>query len=79
MNRKNYQIISLLCIVLAVLAWILNVVFQIASTLWLATFVLGIIGAVFAALGRNYWLLIGNIVMFFSFFILMAIGYYVNS
>lgn len=79
MNKRNYQIVSLLCIVVAVLAWIPNVVFQIASTLWLATFVLGIIGIVFAALGRNYWLMLGNILMFFSFFILMAIGYYMNS
>ncbi|WP_211654926.1 hypothetical protein [Planococcus alpniumensis] len=79
MNKKNYQILSSLCLVVAVIVWIPNVVFKIASTFWLATFVLGIIGTVFAALGRNYLLMIGNIIMFFSFFILMAIGYHMNS
>lgn len=79
MNKRNYKIISLACLIISILVWVPNIVFQVASPLWIITFVLGIIGAVFAALGKNYWLMLGNIIMFFSFFILMAIGYSMNA
>ncbi len=79
MTVKRYRQLSLLCLLLSLFAWIPNIVFQIASPFWLGTFILGIVGAVFAALGRHYFLLIGNIFMFFSFFIFMAIGYYLNA
>ncbi|TXL57863.1 hypothetical protein FHP05_14750 [Cerasibacillus terrae] len=77
--KKKLKIISFICILLSILVWIPNVFFQIASPLWILTFIFSIIGAVLGILAKKYILVIGNIVMFFSFFIIMFVGYYMNS
>ncbi|MDX8047025.1 hypothetical protein SH601_13610 [Gracilibacillus sp. S3-1-1] len=78
-GSKKYKLISILCIVFCVLIWVPNVVFEVASPFWIATFVIATIGIVFAALIKNYLLIIANTIMFFSFFILMGIGNIINA
>lgn len=75
MNTETSKKIALACLALCIIVWIPNIIFQVASPLWMATFILGIVGVAFAALARNYWLVAANLVMTFSFFIFMAIGY----
>ena len=79
MNRSGFGLISLSCFLLSIAVWVPNIVFQVGSPAWLLTFVFGPIGILFGALGRNYLLVAGNVFMGFSFFIFMAIGYWVNS
>lgn len=79
MHNKNYKIISLVCLLICILVWIPNIVFQVASPLYLVTFILAPVGIVFAALIRKYWVIVANTLMFFSFFIFMYVGYFANS
>ncbi|MFJ5766657.1 MULTISPECIES: hypothetical protein [unclassified Lysinibacillus] len=62
-------------IIISLLLWVPNIVFQKASTLWIFTFVLSGIGIVLAVCVKSKILIIGNIITFFSFFILMFLGY----
>ena len=62
-------------IVMSLLLWVPNIVFQKASTLWMFTFVLSGLGIVLSVYTKSKILLIGNIITFFSFFILMFFGY----
>lgn len=62
-------------IIISLLLWVPNVVFQKASTLWLFTFVLSGIGIGLSVYAKSKILIIGNIITFFSFFILMFLGY----
>ncbi|MFJ7647018.1 hypothetical protein ACIQ1H_05690 [Lysinibacillus sp. NPDC097279] len=62
-------------IIISLLLWVPNIVFQKASTLWIFTFVLSGIGIVLAACVKSKILIIGNIITFLSFFILMFLGY----
>ncbi|TYS59561.1 hypothetical protein FZC76_22295 [Sutcliffiella horikoshii] len=70
---------SLVCLISCILLWIPNIIFQIASPLWMLTYIIGPIGMAFSLIGKNYILAFLNLVMTFSFFLFMAIGYYINS
>ncbi|GAA3715166.1 MULTISPECIES: hypothetical protein [Salinicoccus] len=77
--QNKFKVFSLICFVLCIVIWVPNVIFQVPSPFWILTFIIAPFGLVFALLAKNYWLVFGNFVMFFSFFILMALGYYINS
>ncbi|MFJ7666503.1 hypothetical protein ACIQXI_05310 [Lysinibacillus sp. NPDC097195] len=62
-------------IIISLLLWVPNIVFQQASTLWLFTFVLSSIGIGLSVYAKSKILMIGNIITFFSFFIIMFLGY----
>ncbi|WP_409369553.1 hypothetical protein [Lysinibacillus sp. 38-6] len=62
-------------IIISLLLWVPNVVFQKASTLWMFTFVLSGIGVGLSVYAKSKILIIGNIITFFSFFIIMFLGY----
>lgn len=79
MDKKNFKVISLVCLFICIIVWIPNIVFQVASPLFLVTFVIAPIGIVFAALIKRYWLIVANTFMFFSFFIFMFVGHLANS
>lgn len=79
MKNNRFRTLSFVCFTACVLVWLPNVIFQIASPFWLLTFIIAPIGIAFGLLAKNKWLVILNIIMFFSFFILMAIGYILNS
>ena len=76
---KNFRNTSLVCFIISILIWVPNLVFQITSPLLLLIFIVPFIGLAFAVLAKNYWLIIANLIMGFSFFILMAFGYYIGS
>ncbi|MFK3961927.1 hypothetical protein [Pseudalkalibacillus hwajinpoensis] len=77
-KKENFKSISLTCLIVSVLVWVPNVVFQVSSLLWILTFFIAPLGIVFAALIKKNWLIIMNTMMFFSFFILMFLGYFAN-
>jgi len=77
-KEKVFKTLSLGCLIICVLVWIPNLVFQIPSPLWLLTFVFAPFGIGFAALVKQYWLAVANILKFFSFFIFMFLGYLIN-
>lgn len=81
MNMKNnkFKTLSLLCFAACILLWVPNIIFQIATPFWLLTFIVAPFGIAFGSLAKNKWLIILNIIMFFSFFIFMAVGYYISS
>ncbi|MEZ7171747.1 hypothetical protein [Sporosarcina sp. OR05] len=78
-KKKIYKVIALFSFFICILAWIPNIVFQIPSPFWMSTFVVAPVGIVFATLIRKSWLIVANTLMFFSFFILMFVGYVVNA
>lgn len=77
-KRSNFKLVSLTCLIVSLLVWVPNVLFQVSSPIWIATFIIGPIGIVFAALIKKNWLMVANILMFFSFFIFMFLGYIAN-
>ncbi|WLR42355.1 hypothetical protein LC087_16855 [Bacillus carboniphilus] len=78
-KSSSYTYISFACFLICVLVWIPNVFLNMASPFWIITFVIAPIGVYFATFQKQYWLIAINFVMFFSFFILMFVGYYINS
>lgn len=79
MYRAKFKTISFICFLACIVIWIPNIVFQVSSPLWILTFLIAGIGTVLAILSKSYWLVALNTIMFFSFFILMALGYFINS
>jgi len=78
-KEKLFKILSIVCLCICVLVWVPNIVFQVPSPFWLLIYVIAPIGILFAALVKNLLLIIANTFMFFSFFIFMFVGYFVNS
>ncbi|WP_217587683.1 hypothetical protein [Lentibacillus saliphilus] len=70
---------SLLCFVLCILIWIPNIVFSVSSPLWLLVYIVGPIGIAFGALGKSIILPVLNVIMTFSFYIVMFLGYLFES
>jgi len=62
-------------IIMSLLLWVPNIVFLKASTLWMFTFVLSGIGIGLSVYAKSKILMIGNIITFFRFFIIMFLGY----
>jgi hypothetical protein len=52
------------------------VLLEVASPFWMLTFIVGTIGLALGLVGKHYFLAILNFIMTFSFFWIMAIGYY---
>jgi len=74
-QRKSFALLSLLCAVICILLWVPNVAFGIDSPWWLLIFFASPAGVILGVIGRNVWLVILNLIMFFSFLILMALGF----
>ncbi|SOC45108.1 hypothetical protein SAMN05878391_2611 [Salinicoccus kekensis] len=77
--KNKFTTISLICLLIGILVWIPNILFEISSPFWLLTFIVSPIGVVFGVLSKRTLLIFLNALMFFSFFIFMAIGYIINS
>ncbi|MCP3033067.1 hypothetical protein LF817_17215 [Halobacillus sp. A1] len=77
-NEKRLKVLAIICLMVCLGVWIPNIAFQVASPLWMLTFIIAPAGIVFAVLIKNYWLIISNTIMLFSFFILMFAGYFVH-
>ncbi|WP_223701657.1 hypothetical protein [Sutcliffiella deserti] len=76
MSKNALKILSLICFVICVLLWLPNVLLEVASPFWLLTFIIGPVGLVFGLLGKHYLLAVLNLIMTFSFFLFMYVGYY---
>ncbi|MFG6147380.1 hypothetical protein [Halobacillus sp. B23F22_1] len=80
MNKeKLFKMMAAASLIICAGVWVPNVVFQVASPWWMVIFIIAPAGIVFAGLIKNYWLIVLNTIMLFSFFILMFTGYFVNS
>jgi len=77
-KKDRLKILSLVCLLICVLSWVPNIFFQVASPLWMVTFIIAPIGLIFATMIKKYWLIAANTIMFFSFFIFMFVGNLVN-
>ncbi|TDL32852.1 hypothetical protein E2R51_09290 [Jeotgalibacillus sp. S-D1] len=75
-NKKTHFKLSILCFLLGMLLWVPNIVFEISSPWWMLTFIIGPIGVTFGVLVKNIWLILLNAFVMASFFIFMALGYY---
>ncbi|OZI12558.1 hypothetical protein CEW92_05900 [Bacillaceae bacterium SAS-127] len=73
-----FKFLATATIIISLLLWIPNIVFQEASPLWLLTFVFSGVGVVLSIKIDSKILIIGNTIMFFSFFILMFVGYIIE-
>lgn len=73
---KHLKKWSLFCLIICILLWVPNIVFQISSPFWLLIYIFGPIGVILGGLSRDILLIILNVIITFSFFILMFIGYY---
>ena len=78
-SNKLWIIISVLCLLIGIAVWIPNILLEEARSYWLLTFVINPIGIWFGYLGRSKLTMILNIVMTFSFFIFMFLGYVFNA
>jgi predicted membrane protein len=72
--KKRYKVFSLICLIVCIIVWIPNIVFDYPTIFILLTFIVGPIGAIFAYLARNKLLLFSNIIGALSFFIIMFVG-----
>lgn len=68
------KVLATATIIISLLLWVPNIVFQKASSLWLLTFVFSGIGIILSVSVRSKVLIIGNIITFLSFFIVMFFG-----
>ncbi|WP_100401773.1 hypothetical protein [Bacillus sp. FJAT-42315] len=73
-----FKFLATATIIISLLLWIPNIVFQEASSLWLLTFVFSGVGVILSIKIDSKILIIGNTITFFSFFILMFAGYVIE-
>lgn len=73
-NKKLWITLSVICIVIGIATWIPNVVFEYGYGYWLLTFIINPLGIFFGYMGRSKIAIFLNIIMTFSFFILMFVG-----
>ncbi|MCA0987756.1 hypothetical protein [Guptibacillus algicola] len=78
MKKTHFKRLSIICLIVSLLVWLPNIIFNVSSQLWVVTFIIAPVGIVFAALIKKNSLIIANTFMFFSFFIFMFFGYIVN-
>ncbi|KEI08529.1 hypothetical protein Z958_12680 [Clostridium novyi B str. NCTC 9691] len=81
LSLKNCKIISIGCVLISIISWIPNLC-SILAFFWILSVILSPIGFIMSLIGlwKYNWLkgilvAILNVIMFFSFFIVMYIGY----
>ncbi|WP_431802483.1 hypothetical protein [Halobacillus andaensis] len=78
-KHKLFNTLSLLCLITCIALWIPNIIFQIPSGAHFNIFYIAPVGVLFAIFTKTKWLIISNIVAFFSFFWLMTLGYIIAA
>lgn len=71
---KLVKVLAVSTIVISLLLWVPNIIFQKASFLWIFTFVFSGVGILLSASVKSKTLIIGNTITFLSFFIVMFLG-----
>ncbi|WP_306462670.1 hypothetical protein [Halobacillus litoralis] len=74
-SNKKWTILSGICFLVGVALWLPNFILQYGYGFWILTFIINPVGAVFGYLGKSKFGIISNIIMTFSFFIIMFVGY----
>lgn len=77
-TRKILEYISIGCVVLGVLMWLPNFIFQYGYGLWLYTIPVGIAGFILSVIVKKPGLAVLNFLVATSFFWLVWIGYALN-
>lgn len=78
-RRSTLTLLSLLATVICILLWVPNLVLGIESPWWLVIFFVAPAGVILGVIARNIWLVLLNLLMFFSFLIIIALGFDITS
>lgn len=73
-SNKKWITLSVICFLAGVALWLPNLILQYGYGFWMLTFIINPLGALFGYLGRSKFGIISNIIMTFSFFIIMFVG-----
>jgi len=73
-NKKLWITLSVICILIGIATWIPNFIFDYGYGYWLLTIIINPLGIICGYLGRSRIAIILNIILTFSFFILMFFG-----
>ncbi|WP_124065044.1 thioredoxin family protein [Clostridium sp. E02] len=73
------KFVSVLSFILGILSWVPNIVYHKPMGFWIYSIPLGIIGIICSIITKKYLLLVLNVLVAFSFFIFMMIGYTSNA
>lgn len=76
LERKKQ--LAMLTLVIGALVWVPTLL-KVPSPLWLLTFPLGLIGAYFAYKARATSFIVLNVLLFFSYFVLLALFMFMRS
>lgn len=77
-SNKKWIALSGICFLVGVALWLPNLILQ-YGYFWILTFIINPLGALFGYLGRSKIGIISNIIMTFSFFIIMFVGYLIEA
>lgn len=78
-SRSLWTKLSYITILIGILLWVPNLIFQYGYSCWMLTFIINPIGIIFGIIGKSLWGIIWNILLTFSFFIIMFFGYLIES
>ncbi|WP_280768863.1 hypothetical protein [Salipaludibacillus daqingensis] len=78
-SSKRWKALSAICVLIGISVWVPNIVFEYGYGYWLLTFIINPLGILSGYFGRSRLLIIFNMIMTFSFFIFMFVGYLINA
>ncbi|MDQ0229229.1 hypothetical protein [Metabacillus malikii] len=78
-SNKRWIALSFFCFIVGVALWLPNFILQYGYGFWMLTFIINPLGILFGFLGRVKIGIIANIIMTFSFFIIMFVGYLIEA
>lgn len=74
-TSSKWFVLSIACVIIGIIAWLPNFIFDFGYPYPMLTFIINPIGVVFAVVGKSTLGIILNVIMTFSFFLLMFFGY----
>ncbi|HLR53943.1 MAG TPA: hypothetical protein VK078_04385 [Pseudogracilibacillus sp.] len=78
-QRSTFTYLSLIAAIISMLLWVPNLVLNIDSPWWLVIFFVSPAGVIFGVIARHLWFVLLNLLMFFSFLIVIALGFDITS
>lgn len=78
-KNKLWLTLSVICILIGIAAWLPNFIFNYGYGFWLITLIINPLGVLFGYLARSKITMILNLIMTFSFFIFMFVGYLIEA
>lgn len=74
-----YNTVALFCILISIMLWIPNLFFDQGNPTVMFTFLIGGVGFFISLKTKKNYLLIGNLLACFSFYLFMFVGYIVEA